>query len=157
MSLSSPALAPISAAPFRVGIVAASYNERLVGALLAQAVATLERAGLRKTHLTVIRVPGSTEIPVAAQWLLARRRPDVVIALGVIVRGDTIHYELIAGAVTHALQRVALDAGTPVINGVVVAENRAQAAARCLGRIERGAEFARAAVAMAALKKKGRA
>jgi len=94
MSLSSPALAPISAAPFRVGIVAASYNERLVGALLAQAVATLERAGLRKTHLTVIRVPGSTEIPVAAQWL---------------------------------------------------------------GRIERGAEFARAAVAMAALKKKGRA
>ena len=156
MSLSSPALAPIPGAPLKIGIVAASYNERLVGALVAQALAALRRAGVREKNLFVIRVPGSMEIPIAAQMLLARRRPDAVIALGVIVRGDTIHYELIAEAVAHALQRVALDARVPVINGVVVAENPAQAAARCLGRIERGAEFARAALAMAALKKKGR-
>ena len=78
----------------------------------------------------------------------------MIVALGVIVRGDTIHYELIAEAVTHALQRVSLDAGLPVINGVVVAENEAQAEARCLGKIDRGAEFARAALAMAAVKRR---
>jgi len=81
----------------------------------------------------------------------ARRKPSVVIALGVLIRGDTIHYELIATSVAHALQRVALDARTPVINGVIVAENAAQAAARCAGKVDRGAEFAQAAVAMAAL------
>ena len=157
MSLSSPKLQPVSGAPFKVAVVAASYNERLVDALLAQVLAGLRQAGVREKNLSVTRVPGSTEIPVAAQLALARRRPDAVVALGVIIRGETIHYELIAGAVTHALQRVALDAGVPVINGVVVAENPAQAAARCLGKIDRGAEFARAALAMAALKKKERA
>jgi 6,7-dimethyl-8-ribityllumazine synthase len=76
------------------------------------------------------------------------------VALGVIIRGDTIHYELIAEAVTHALQRVALEARRAVINGVVVAENEAQAEARCLGDINRGGEFARAALAMATLRRK---
>jgi len=95
-------------------------------------------------------VPGSGELPVAAQWLAARR-PDVVVALGVIIRGETLHYELLAHASARALQRVALDARLPVINGIVVAEDEAQAEARCLGRIDRGAEFAAAALEMAAL------
>jgi 6,7-dimethyl-8-ribityllumazine synthase len=150
MSLRSPSPSAASGASFRVGIAAARYNDRLVEPLLAQVVAALRQAGVREKNLTIYRVPGSGELPVAAQWLAARR-PDVVVALGVIVRGDTLHYELLAHASAQALQRVALDARLPVINGVVVAENEAQAEARCLGRIDRGAEFAAAALEMAAL------
>jgi 6,7-dimethyl-8-ribityllumazine synthase len=86
--------------------------------------------------------------------LLRRRKCDVVVALGVIVRGGTLHYELVAQAATDGLLRVSLDAGVPVITGVVVAENLAQAEERCLGKIDRGAEFAQAALEMAALRKR---
>ena len=82
------------------------------------------------------------------------RRPDAVIALGVLIGGDTSHHELVGQSVSHALQRVALDTSTPVINGVIVADTRAQAEARCIGKINRGAEFAAAALEMAALKRK---
>ncbi len=151
MSRQKPVLPSISGAPFTVGIVAARYNGRLVEALLDRVVGGLVLAGVRRKNVTVARVPGSNELPVAAQLVAARRKPSVIVALGVLIRGDTIHYELIATSVAHALQRVALDARIPVINGVIVAENSAQAAARCTGRVDRGAEFAQAAVAMAAL------
>jgi 6,7-dimethyl-8-ribityllumazine synthase len=151
MSFSAPHLPVVSGRAFKVGIAAARYNETLVGSLLAQVTAALRAAGVRAKNIEVLRVPGSNELPVAVQLLAARRRSDVLIALGVIIRGETIHYELIAGAVTQALQSVALAARTPVINGLVVAENAAQAKARCRGRIDRGAEFARAALEMAAL------
>lgn len=154
MSLNAPAAQARSGSPFSVGIVAARYNERLVDALLEQVTARLVAAGVKAAKLTVVRVPGSNELPVAAQLLAQRKKPDVVIALGVLIRGDTIHYELIADATTQALQRVALDARIPVINGVIVAETQTQAEARCRGRINRGAEFAAAALEMAALKKR---
>lgn len=154
MSLAAPPSLHVSGAGLSVGIVAARFNEMLVEALLRQVSAHFRAAGVKEKNVTVVRVPGSNELPVAAQLLLARKKPAVVVALGVLIRGDTIHYELIAEATAHALQRVALDARTPVINGVVVAENQAQAEARCLGAIDRGAEFAQAALEMAALKKK---
>ena len=154
MSLIAPGTRAFDGSTFSVGIVAARYNEGLVDALLAQVTARLLAAGVKERKLTLARVPGSNELPVAARLLLARRKPDVVIALGVLIRGDTIHYELIAGAATQGLQRVALDAGVPVINGVIVAETQAQAESRCRGRINRGAEFAAAALEMAALKKR---
>jgi 6,7-dimethyl-8-ribityllumazine synthase len=135
-------------------VVAACYNGRLVDALLARVLAGLKAAGVKTKKLTVLRVPGSNELPVAAQWLAERRKTDAVIALGVLIRGDTIHYELIATATTDALQRVALKTGVPVINGVIVAETAAQAKERCAGKIDRGAEFANAALAMATLKRR---
>jgi 6,7-dimethyl-8-ribityllumazine synthase len=160
MSLRAPASTAASGAAFRVGIAAARYNEHLVEPLLAHTQAALLAAGVKKGNLAVVRVPGSNELPTAAQWLAAHR-PDVIIALGVIIRGETIHYELIAHASAQGLQRVALDAHLPVINGIVVGENEAQAAARSHGGIDRGAEFAAAALEMAALgrrlKKKGHA
>jgi 6,7-dimethyl-8-ribityllumazine synthase len=78
---------------------------------------------------------------------------DCVIGLGVLIGGDTSHHELVGRSVSQALQQVALGTGTPVINGVIVADTRAQAEARCRGRINRGAEFAAAALTMAALKR----
>jgi len=154
MSLASPSPAAVNGAAFKLGLVAARFNEELVDALLARATATLLAAGVKEKNLTVVRVPGSHEISVAAQLLADAKRFDCLVALGVLVGGDTNHHELVGTSVSHALQRVALTARVPVINGVIVADTRAQAAARCTGRIARGAEFAAAALEMAALKRK---
>ncbi len=153
MSLDAPSPLSINGSPFAVGVVAARYNHRLVEALLRQVTGGLRAAGVKEKRLVVARVPGSNELPSAVQWLLHRRRLDVVVALGVIIRGGTLHYELVAQAASEGLMRVSLDARVPVISGVVVAENLKQAEDRCLGKIDRGAEFARAALEMAALKK----
>jgi len=82
---------------------------------------------VKASAIQVVRVPGSNELPSALQLLAATGSFDVLIALGVLIRGDTIHYELIAEAATHGLMRLALDTGVPVINGVVVAEKQKQA------------------------------
>jgi 6,7-dimethyl-8-ribityllumazine synthase len=154
MSLDAPKAPSVNGAPFTIAIAAARFNAAYVDALLREVSGCLRAAGVRETKIHTERVPGSNELPVAARLLAGRRRPDVLIALGVLIRGDTIHYELIADAATKALQRVALDTGIPVINGVIVAENQAQAKARCLGAINRGAEFAHGALEMAALKRR---
>jgi 6,7-dimethyl-8-ribityllumazine synthase len=153
MSLSVPQLPAISGTTFKVGIAAACYNERLVGALLEQTVTLLKKQGVKAKAIEVVRVPGSNELPVAVKLLGKKQKPDVLIALGVIIRGDTIHYELISEAATNGLMHVALDLNIPVINGIVVAKKQSQAVERCTGKINRGAEFAFAALHMANLKK----
>lgn len=154
MSLDPPApSAAPGAASLRIGVAAARYNARLVEGLLARVTARLRAAGIREKNLPVVRVPGSNELPVAAQLLAARYRFDALIALGVVIRGGTPHYELIARSSSEGLQQVALAARLPVINGVIVAESEAQAEERCLGPIDRGAEFAAAALEMAALRR----
>ena len=154
MSLAAPQSRTIAAATFKVGIVAARYNEDLVDALLARVNAVLRAAGVKAGAITTVRVPGSHEVPWAAAQLARPARCDVVIALGVLIGGDTNHHEMVGQSVSHALQQVAVARGVPVINGVIVTATRTQARARCTGRINRGAEFARAALEMAALKRK---
>ena len=153
MSGDSHAQETIDASGFKIAIAAARFNGKLVDALLGRVRRGLASAGVRDRNVTVVRVPGSNELPVAARLLVKAKKPDAVVALGVIIRGGTIHYELIASAATSGLQDVALASRVPVINGIIAAENRAQARARCMGRIDRGAEFANAAVAMAALRR----
>ena len=154
MSTIAPATLAIDGSAFSVGVVAARYNEELVDALLAQAIARLRAAGVKERKLIVERVPGSNELPVAVQLLATRMKLDAVIALGVLIRGDTIQYEVIAEAMAQALQQVALATRTPVINGIIAVENRSQAEARCRGPLNRGGEFAAAALEMAALKRR---
>ncbi|MFZ5495925.1 MAG: 6,7-dimethyl-8-ribityllumazine synthase [Verrucomicrobiota bacterium] len=154
MSLHSPSAHPVDGTKLRFGLVAARFNEELVAALLSRLVLGLKGAGVKGQNLTLLRVPGSHEVPWAAARLAAAGKCDCVVALGVLIGGDTNHHELVGQSVAHALQRVALDTGVPVINGVIVTDNLAQARARCTGRINRGAEFARAALAMAALKRR---
>jgi 6,7-dimethyl-8-ribityllumazine synthase len=154
MSGDSPILEPIDASGYRIAIVAARFNGELVEALLGRVRSRLSKAGVRDRNVALVRVPGSNELPVAAQLLIDGGRTDAVIALGVIIRGGTLHFELIATAATNGLMDVAISSRVPVINGVIVAGNRAQAKDRCAGRIDRGSEFADAAVAMAALRKR---
>jgi 6,7-dimethyl-8-ribityllumazine synthase len=153
MSLDAPRSTNVRGAGLRFGIVAARFNETLVDGLRNRAHAVLASAGVRAKDIVEVRVPGSHEVPWAAQQLAARGRFDCVIALGVLIGGDTNHHEMVGQSVSQALQQVALGTSVPVINGVIVTNNAAQARARCTGRIDRGAEFARAALEMAALRR----
>lgn len=154
MSFDSPSVRAVRGATLSFGIVAARFNEELVDALLSRVQAELAAAGVKPGKIFVERVPGSHEVPWAVQAVVRKHRPDAVIALGVLIGGDTSHHEMVGQSVSHALQRVSLEARVPVINGVIVANTRAQAEARTTGRINRGAEFAAAALEMAALKRK---
>jgi 6,7-dimethyl-8-ribityllumazine synthase len=153
MSLSAPQSRAIDGAAFKVGIVAARFNEALVDGLLARVETALQAAGVKPRKITAVRVPGSHEVPWAAGRLAAKGNYDVVIALGVLIGGDTNHHEMVGQSVSHALQQVALSSGVPVINGVIVTATPAQARARCTGKINRGLEFARAALEMSALRR----
>jgi 6,7-dimethyl-8-ribityllumazine synthase len=152
MSLDAPSPVSVSAAAtLRFGIVAARFNAALVDALVARATATLGAAGVPAASIELVRVPGSHEVPWAAQRLAATGRFHAVVALGVLIAGDTNHHEMVGDAVAHALMRVALDTGVPVINGVIVVNTREQAEKRTTGAYDRGAEFAAAALEMASL------
>jgi 6,7-dimethyl-8-ribityllumazine synthase len=153
MSQHAPPATALDGAAFSFGIAAARYNLSLVDALLQTVLARLTAAGVKERKITLVRVPGSHELPVAAQWLAERAQRDCVIALGVLLRGGTTHNEIVAQGVTNALQQVALATRRPVINGVIVADTLKQAEERCVGAINRGAEFARAALEMAALRR----
>jgi 6,7-dimethyl-8-ribityllumazine synthase len=154
MSLAAPTVRVQAGAGFRFGVVAARFNEEWVDGLLARVEVRLRAAAVKEANLTVVRVPGSHEVPWAAQALALTGRCDCVIALGVLIAGDTNHHEMVGQSVSHALQRVALETQVPVINGVIVVNSVAQARARCVGRINRGAEFAEAALEMAALRQR---
>jgi 6,7-dimethyl-8-ribityllumazine synthase len=152
VSLDSPHALSIDGAAFRVGIVAARFNQRYVDGLIEHAEAVLREAGVSAENVVQVRVPGSGELPSGAQLLLQRQPLDVVIALGVVIKGGTLHDQLVADAAQSGLLRISLDTRTPIIAGVVTANDDAQAEDRCLGEINRGAEFARGALEMAALK-----
>lgn len=154
MSLDAPESPKVDGAAFRFGIAAARFNGALVDGLLARVAETLRRAGAKDTNVSVVRVPGSHEVPWAVQALATGSQCDCVIGLGVLIAGDTSHHEMVGASVSEALQHVALKTGIPVINGVIVVNNVTQAEERCIGRINRGAEFAAAALEMAALKRK---
>jgi len=129
----------------RLGVAAASWHADIVDALLERALATAGKAGIEAP--TVVRVPGTVELPVVCQELA--RNHDAVVALGVVIRGGTPHFEYVCDAVTAGLTRVALDERTPVGNGVLTCDTREQAVHRAGGpgaAEDKGAEACLAAV-----------
>lgn len=114
----------VDAAGARVAIVASSWHTRVMDGLIAGAERALEDAGVSVT--TLLRAPGSFELPIVAQ-ACARQGFDVVIALGVIIRGGTPHFEYVSAAATDGLARVALDTGVPVGFGLLTCDTEEQA------------------------------
>jgi 6,7-dimethyl-8-ribityllumazine synthase len=122
----APEAQPVDAAGLTLGIVATTWHAEITDTLLERAVAAARASGVPSP--TVARVPGAVELPVVAQALTERH--DAVVALGVVIRGGTPHFEYVCDAVTAGLTRVALDAGTPVANGVLTCDTEEQARAR---------------------------
>lgn len=142
----------MSAAGRRFAVIAARWNESHVQRLVDAALDTLRRQGARDEDVQLSWVPGSFELPVAAAWAADSGRFDAVLAFGVVIRGETEHFRLVADAAAQGLMRVALDTGVPVLNGVLAVENAAQADARCGGSHgNTGSLTALAAVTMAEL------
>ncbi|MGO9353015.1 MAG: 6,7-dimethyl-8-ribityllumazine synthase [Mycobacterium sp.] len=121
-----PDIPALDASGLRLGIVASTWHSQICEALLACACKQAAESGIDSP--TVVRVLGAIELPVVAQELA--RNHDVVVALGVVIRGETPHFEYVCDAVTHGLTRVALDASTPVANGVLTCNTEEQALAR---------------------------
>lgn len=118
-----PELPALDASGVRLGIVASTWHGTICEALLAGARKAASESGVDDP--TVVRVLGAIEIPVMAQELA--RNHDAVVALGVVIRGQTPHFEYVCDAVTQGLTRVSLDASTPVANGVLTTDNEGQA------------------------------
>ncbi|MGH8791161.1 MAG: 6,7-dimethyl-8-ribityllumazine synthase [Stackebrandtia sp.] len=121
-----PELGTVDAAGLRLGVVATRWHDDLVGHMLDRAQTAAKSCGV--LDIQVARVAGSVELPVVAQALA--RRCDAVVALGVVIRGDTAHFDYVCKAVTEGLTRVALDESTPVAHGVLTVDDEAQAVAR---------------------------
>jgi 6,7-dimethyl-8-ribityllumazine synthase len=114
----------------KVAIVAARFNDFIVSSLLKGATASWLEHGGAAEDLLVARVPGAFELPVVARKLAASGRWDAVVALGCVIRGDTPHFEYVAGECARGLNLVALDSGLPVIFGVLTVETVDQALER---------------------------
>jgi 6,7-dimethyl-8-ribityllumazine synthase len=135
-------------------IVAGRFNATHVERMVQGARDVLRSRGGDDGAVELWWVPGSFELPLAAQWAAASSRFDAVIALGCVIRGETEHFRLVADASSDGLMRVMLDTGVPVANGVLAAYDAAQADARTGGELgNRGADAALAAIQMARLRR----
>ena len=128
-----------------VGIVVSRFNGAVTSKLLEGALAELEGAGVARDAITVMPVPGAFELPIAAMALAKTRRYACIIALGCVIRGDTPHFDFVAGEAASGLQLAALETGVPVAFGVLTLEEAGQADER----LEKGAEAARTGLEMA--------
>ena len=140
----------ISAEGMRIAVAASRYNRDVTDALLDGALSALREVGARDRDITVVRVPGAFELPIAMQALLSTGLFDAAIALGAVVRGDTPHFDFIAQACMQGLMRVSLDSGIPIGFGVLTTNTQEQALERCRpDETNKGREAALTAVEMA--------
>lgn len=152
MTPPEPAAAEPSARGRRVAVVAARFNDFIVASLIKGASGAWAAHGGAAEELLVVRVPGAFELPVAAKKLAASGRFDAIVALGCVIRGDTPHFDYVAGECARGLQQASLDTGVPIAFGVLTVENPEQALERAaLSGDNKGAEAMDCALEMAAL------
>ena len=142
----------LNAEGLRVGIVASRWNDFVVNRLIGGAVDALERLGASGDAITIIRVPGSFELPMAVKRAAVSGKYDALICLGVIIRGETTHNQHIAAEVFKGIAQVSLETSLPIALGVVTAENLEQAIDRAGAKSgNKGFEAAMSAVELANL------
>jgi 6,7-dimethyl-8-ribityllumazine synthase len=127
-----------------VAIVVARFNGEITDRLLTSALDELDRVGVPRDLVTVMPVPGAFELPLAAMALAKTRRHACIVALGCVIRGETPHFDYVAGEAASGLQLAALETGVPVAFGVLTVETPEQAEAR----VDKGAEAVRSALEM---------
>lgn len=144
----------LSAGGFRFALVSSRWNDFLTGRLIEGALDALERLGADSGAVEHFRVPGSFEIPLLALKLAQSGRFDAIVCLGTVIRGQTPHFEYVAGEVTKGIAHVALSTGVPVLYGIVTADTLEQAIDRAGVKAgNKGFEAAMSAVEMVNLYK----
>lgn len=142
---------PISLTKKKFGIVVASWNADVTEALYHGAHEALISLGAKKDHIIRKDVPGSFELPLAAQWLAEDKDIDAVICLGCVIQGDTPHFDYICQAVAQGIMKVNLSTGKPVAFGVLTTLNKKQALERAGGKLgNKGEEAAVTVIQMLA-------
>ncbi|MGH3037895.1 MAG: 6,7-dimethyl-8-ribityllumazine synthase [Gaiellaceae bacterium] len=133
-----------------VGIVVGRFNGEITSKLLDGAMAALEEAGVERDRIDIVPVPGAFELPLGAMALAKTRQYSCIVAIGCVIRGQTPHFEYVAGEAASGLQLAALETGIPVAFGVLTCDTREQAEARSGGGLgNKGADAARSALEMA--------
>lgn len=136
----------------RVIVLASRFNEFVVSGLVKGAVAAWEKHGGNPADLVVVRVPGAFELPVVARRVAESGKYEAIVALGCVIRGDTAHFEYVAGECARGLQNVAVETGVPVVFGVLTTETVEQALQRAApGGSNKGGEAMETALEMADL------
>lgn len=150
--MSEPIEGPLQAGGMRFCLLVTRWNARITSQLLEGAEDCLERLGAEPENRTVIRVPGSWELPLVASKAAASGRFDAIVALGALVRGETPHFEVLAAECAKGLAQVSLESGLPVSFGVITADTPEQAEERAGGKAgNKGWDAALAAVEMVGL------
>jgi 6,7-dimethyl-8-ribityllumazine synthase len=142
----------VSAASFRFAIVVSRYHDFVTDRLQDAAIGTLSAAGVDDAAITIVRVPGAFEIPIAAQCAAESGQYDAIVCLGCLVKGETPHFDFIASAVSHGLTAAAAATGVPMAFGVLTTNSLEEALARAGdGPGNKGREAASAAIEMASV------
>jgi 6,7-dimethyl-8-ribityllumazine synthase len=139
------------ASKLKVGIVVSRFNEDVTEGMLDGALETLREWKVDPRKVRVVHVAGSFEIPYGCLQLIKRWKPDAVIALGCVIKGETDHDRYIADAVSHGIMRLSLDHSVPISFGVITTNNLKQAKERSRGKTNKGPEAAAAALEAALL------
>jgi 6,7-dimethyl-8-ribityllumazine synthase len=136
----------------RIGVVYTSWNPDVVGVLYRRCLDALQDSGVPQKNIISLCVPGAFELPFAAQHLVQKKKVDVVVVLGCLIKGETMHFEYISSSVSNGVQQVALNTSKPVIFGVLCCLNEKQAQVRASkdGK-DHGYEWGQSAVEMGAL------
>lgn len=136
----------------KITILLPYFNEKYGLELLGNVKETLQKHEVEDTNITIIRVPGALELPYAAQKTIKASKPNVVIALGVIIRGETSHYDYVCNETLRGLMDVQLKLETPIIFGVLTCENKNQAKERVVKNgLNKGKSFAETAIIQSCL------
>lgn len=137
----------------RIAIIYTRWNPEIVGTLRDRCLARLGELNVTSDRIDQVLVPGAYEIPLAAKSLADTQKYDAIIALGCVIRGETAHFDFVAGEAVRGITNVSLESGMPVVFGILTTENRAQADHRASpDGLDKGKEFAEVAVEMANLR-----
>jgi 6,7-dimethyl-8-ribityllumazine synthase len=137
----------------RMAIILARYNDSIGEELLKNTHATLIEHGVEESDIKTLRVPGALELPLAAQIAAKEKNYDAIIALGVVIKGETAHFEHVCEQSLRGLMDIGLQTETPVIFGVITAFTEAQARDRAdADKLNKGREYAETAIEMAGVK-----
>ena len=140
------------AGSLRIALLVARFNSMVTGLLLEGAHQRLLEHGLAEANITVLYVPGAWDLPQAARRIADSRRYDAIVALGCVIRGETAHFDYVAGHASDGLGQVALTADIPVVFGVLTTDTGEQAIRRAdVYGADKGGEFAESAMAMLSL------